>query len=156
MNTYGDKTRPTVVLTHESHKLHKEFTAGAKIGRSQAVKLNATGLAVPMAAGDNRNLCIGISIHGAAASGENVTVVCKPFLTLLCRATAEITPGPVKLAGYYSEPDLYNSATIGQKGPAWGVNTVAPGAATGADADFFGIAIEGGDADTFVEVIVFS
>lgn len=156
MNTYGDKTKPTVVLTHESHKLHKEFTAGAAIGRSQAVKLNSTGLAVPMVAGDNRNLCIGASIHFAAASGENITVVCKPFLTLLCRASAAITPGPVKLAGYYTDPDMKNNAGIGEKGPAWGVNIVAPGAAAGTDADFFGIAIEGGAANDFIEVIVFS
>lgn len=155
MNTYGDKTPKTVILTHESHKLHKEFMVGTAVGRSQAVKLNSTGSIVPLVAGDNRNLCIGVSIHTRPA-GENATVVCKPFLTLLCRASAAITPGPVKISGYYTDPNFKDQANIGENGPAWGVNIVAPGAAAGTDADFFGIAIEGGEADDLIEVIVFS
>lgn len=154
MNTFGDKTQPTVILTHESHKLHKEFVAGAAIGRSQAVKLNSDGEVIPLETGDNRNLCIGVSIH-FGAENDLVTVVMKPFLTLLCRASATIVPGPVNVTGYYTNPALKQKAAIGEKGPGWGCNIITQGTATGADGAHFGIALEGGAANGFIEVVVF-
>lgn len=149
MNTYGGRTNPTVVVNHESHKLHLEFVAGAAIGRSQPVKLNSSGAVVPLAAGDNRNLCIGFSIHFGAV-GDNVTVVCKPFLTLLCQADGEVAPGPVQIVGYFQDPDLGNDKV----GPKWGVNTVATATAT--DVDFLGLAIEGGADEALIRVVMFA
>lgn len=142
MNTFGQKTKPTVFLTHESHKLHKEFTTAAVVKRSQPCKIDATGKVVPLAAGDHRNLCIGISIHNAAA-GENVTLVMKAFLTLLCQSPAATAAGPVQIVGYAEDTTV---------SPVWGVNTVETCAA--ADVDFFGVAIEPGTAGGYLEVIV--
>lgn len=154
MNTFGKKTPPTVILTHESHKLHTEFVVGATIGRSQAVKVDEDGELVPLEAGDNRNLCIGISAHFAVAGGL-ATVIMKPYLTLLCRAGGTIAPGPVKVSGYYTDPNRKQSADIGEDGPGWGTNIVVQGAADGSDADFFGITVQEAAVDGFVEVYVY-
>lgn len=146
MNTFGNKTKPTVFLTHESHKLHKEFAVATAVYKTQPVKLNSAGAVVPLAAGDNRNLCIGISIHNAKA-GENATIMMKAFATILCKvdpdASAALVAGPVQIKSYESDTTVT---------PAWGTNVVEAAAAT--DVDIFGIAIEGGVAGAYVEVIV--
>lgn len=156
MRTFGENTRPTIFLTIESHKLHKEFTvpAATPVRYGQPVKLTATGEVVPLAAADNRNLCIGVSIHNSAQNpygSSQVTVLMKGFSTILCKASAAVTAGLVALSGYSNEvgPD----EPEGKTEPWYGLNTVAQATAT--DANIFGWAIESADADGTVEVVIF-
>lgn len=165
MKTFGEKTRPTIFLTIESHKLHKEFEVpnGTVIRHGQPVKLNTAGQVVPLVAGDNRNLCIGVSMHNSAQNiyGTGlVTILMKGFSTILCRAaSAAVNAGPVQIVGYVSEvgpPLLTNGKWTGatdKDEPWYGINTVEQAAAT--DADIFGWAIEQAGAGEDVEVVIF-
>lgn len=156
MKTFGEATKKTIFLTVESHKLHKEFfvPAGTTVRYAQPVKLDADGNVVPLAAGDNRNLCIGVSIHNSPKNpygSSQVTVLMKGFSSILCRAASAVTAGPVQITGYVSE--------VGPGDPEaetdtwYGRNTVEQALAT--DADIFGWAIEPADADGDVEVVIF-
>lgn len=109
MNTFGNVTPKTIILTTEAHKLHRAFIVGtgAKIWKGQQVKLNAVGDVVPTVAGDGTKDCIGVSIHTRqdtdspfpyASEGAEVTVVMRGYITILQKANAALVPGPVKLA----------------------------------------------------------
>lgn len=156
MKTYGEQTRPTIFLTIESHKLHKEFLVpqATPVRFSQPVKLTPDGEVVPLAPGDNRNLCIGVSIHNSVQNpygSSQVTVLMKGFSTILCQASDDVVAGPVQLSGFEN--------VVGPNDPegkteAWyGLNTVEQAAAT--DADIFGWAIEPAEEGGPVEVVIF-
>lgn len=158
MRTFGEQTRPTIFLTIESHKLHKEFDvpSGTPVRYGQPVKLNAQGQAVPLAAGDNKNLMIGVSMHDSQRNiygpPQKITVIMRGYTTILCRAgNAAVNAGPVQLQSYTS---IVGPADEDAKYEAWyGLNIVEQAAAT--DADILGWAIEPAAANGDVEVVIF-
>lgn len=162
LTTYGEQTQPAVFLSVEAHKLHRSFTvaAGSIVRKTQPVKLTTDGEVVPLTAGDNRNLSIGISTHDGAA-GDRVTIVMKGFSTILCKAGTGATPaavnaGPVQYEAYSSLTPAGTGTTALPKEsltPLYGNVQVSNAAAT--DADLFGWAVEQADGGEFVEVVVF-
>lgn len=117
--SFGKKTHH-VLHKAESHKLHESFSvlSGGDVRVGMPVKLVTTEdfTVAPLAAADNKNLCIGVAIHdtafaeAAANSVKNtydsnkVTVMMKAFTTVMgatAAAAAEpIVPGPVKFLGF--------------------------------------------------------
>lgn len=160
MLTYGRKTGSTVILSSEAHKLHKSFRVAkpesnaVPVRKSQPVKLTADGEITPIAANDNRNLVLGISIHDARP-GERATIIMKGHAIILCQASSTVAPGPVQYTGYASSNPAGSAATALPENPTeewYGVNTVEVAAAT--DVDIFGQAIEAAANGEPVEVVV--
>lgn len=158
MNTYGRKTRSTVMLASEAHKFHRAFrvATGSIVRKTMPVKLDSTGKLVPLANTDNRNLCIGYSIHDASA-GEVATVVMKGYALILCKADSSgVTAGvPVAYSSYVSESPSGTGATALPTNPTeefYGMNVVTAVAAT--DAKIFGQATETAAANGLLEVVV--
>lgn len=165
-NTFGQSTRPTILLKTESHKLHEEFEvqAGSTIRYSQPVKLNTDGTVSPLEAGDNRNLCIGYSIHNSDQNiygNGRVTVALKGYTKILCQAAGAVNAGPVKLAAAEFNSIVGPPETNGKftgasykDEPWYGLNVVE--AATGpTDVAIIGHAIEQAADGETVEVIFF-
>lgn len=94
----------TVILKHESHKLHHEFVVAAsnsvKVG--MPVKLNTAGAVVPLGAADEEHLCIGHALQDADAT-EYVTVVMKGYTIIFAETTGALDCGPVKYASFGAE-----------------------------------------------------
>lgn len=157
MRTFGEQTRPTIFLTIESHKLHKEFDvpSGTPVRYGQPVKLNAQGQAVPLVAGDNKNLMIGVSMHDSKRNiygpPNKITVIMRGYTTILCRAgNVAVNPGPVQIQSFLS---IHGPSDEDQNEPWYGLNIVEQAAAT--DADILGWAIEPAAANGDVEVVIF-
>lgn len=135
----GQGTKTIWLKGPEAHKLHNEFevAAGATVKVSQPVILDTDGLVKPAPAGTAKNLIIGYSIHNGKEK-ELVTVVMVGFTMIYAKPDATITAGPVKNGLMNANDDSYLSVS----------NTVNA-------ADQFGWAIDAGDADDKVRVVLF-
>lgn len=131
MNSLGNKTR-TVILNHESHKLHLEFTASNDIKKGQPVKLHTDGTVRAYVLADaGTTPILGFSLHDAANT-ETCTVMCKGSLVLMGVAEAAIaSTGMCKFSSFYSgsNGESYNrvttaSTTISNYG-GWVLDTAA-------------------------------
>lgn len=108
----GTETKSIIIA--EFKGLHYEFEVGAtavKLG--QPVKLDANAKIVPLAAGDNEKLCIGISIHTSAV-GAKATVAMKARGITEALAGAAINPiAPVKYSAFDSVTGKCKYVNIG-------------------------------------------
>lgn len=114
----GDQTKQALFLNVESHKLHLAFTAGnGTIRKGDQVKIQADGSVIPLAAGDNASLSLGVVIKSGtgknpAPAGEEVTVAVKGYAVLTAEAGAASVPaGPVKFSAQGTNYQRYIPAT---------------------------------------------
>lgn len=107
LTAIGDQAK-VVILKHESHKLHHEFTvkAASAVSIGMPVKLDVTGTIVPMGAADEEHLCIGYALFNAAA-GEYVTIVMRGYTILFAESLGALAAGPVKYASYAAGASAY-------------------------------------------------
>lgn len=138
----GISTKALWKVGPEAHKLHLEFDAGAAIKAGQPLKLQTDGEVEPAAAGDTADLIIGYALTDAAST-ERVTVVVRGIAVVLGVAGADSqTPGPVQLGTYLADPGRLKFVAV-----------------TGADAaaklaKLVGFALDGGDTDDEIEVLI--
>lgn len=144
MNILGNQTRSVFLKEAQSHKLHQEFTVatGNSVKHGQPVKLNASGDIVPAGASEAQQNIIGFSVHTAQA-GEEATIAMKGYGIVYARANADSqVAGPVAYKGM--------SAVSGEEAFA------KYGAAAGTGADLAGWAIDAGDEDDTIRVVIAS
>lgn len=124
LTQFGVDTKRTLILKHESHKLHHEFEVGADgIKRGQPAVLNADGTISAAAAGAAGNTVVGYSVHNAA-EGELATLVMRPFLIVFAQVNQATDAGPVAYGGQSNDDDDYANftaiAAAGDMGPQVG------------------------------------
>lgn len=143
MNSLGNTTRSVFLKEAQSHKLHQEFTvaAGNSVKIGQPVKLNAAGEIVPAATGEKSVNIIGFSVHDAAAT-ELATIAMKGYGIVWARANATQNAGPVAFKGM--------SIVAGE------TDYGKYGALAVALDDLAGWAIDSGDADDAIRVVLAS
>lgn len=105
---FGTDTK-TILLKHESHKLHQEFevNTGQTVKKGQPVVIAGDELVQPAGTGSTTQQIIGISIHDGIA-GELVTIVMKAFVIIFAECeTNSLVAGPVRLGS----AAVYNATT---------------------------------------------
>ena len=110
LTQFGEPTKRTLILKHESHKLHHEFEVAADLRRGQPAVLNEDGTISPAAAGAAANTVVGYSVHNAAA-GELATLVMKPFLIVFAQVNQATVAGPVAYGGQSNDDADYANFT---------------------------------------------
>ena len=138
LTKFGGTSKTIWLKGPEAHKLHNEFeVAEGEVKVSQPVILDAEGKVKAAPAGTKKNLIIGYSIHNGKAD-ELVTVVMVGFAMIYAKPAAAVTAGPVKTGVMNSGDNAYLSVA----------NTT--------DAtDQMGWAIDAGDANDIVRVVLF-
>jgi predicted RecA/RadA family phage recombinase len=104
-STLGNTTQTIFFKGFTEDGLYEEFTTSADVKQGQFVKLGATGLILPAAAGDGQSLIIGVALQDAA-SGKNCTVNMRGIGTLIVEGTASMASGPVKFSAFTSGTGL--------------------------------------------------
>lgn len=112
LTQFGEVTR-TLILKHESHKLHHEFEASEAIKKGQPVVLNSDGTVKPAGTAAAANTVVGYSMHTAREAGDLVTIMMKPFLIVFAQPNAALVAGPVAYDGQNTaEPDFASFAAV--------------------------------------------
>lgn len=136
---FGTDTK-TILLKHESHKLHQEFevNTGQTVKKGQPVVIAADEKVQAAGTGSTTQQIIGISLHDGIA-GELVTVMMKAYAIIFAECeTNTLAAGPVRIGS----SAVYNATT----------GYVLIDDATVTHANQLGWAIEGGDDGDIVRV----
>ncbi len=163
---FGEKTHH-VIHKSESHKLHQQFdvdkhdtaAGGEDINIGMPVKMAGDFTVAPLESTDNANLCIGVAIKDSDLEGyrdektpynsmkdtyslKRVTVAMRAYIIIEGVAgSGDVTPGPVKYAGYAATDDNF---------PHPGINVFVDAVAT--DVALIGWALHAADEGEIVRI----